>query len=292
VIPRPKASIAARHAVRALEAEGATLSLEDKVWLHSLAKRMENPLPPRNGLLAVGMSVRVGPYEIYPMSIAAGIWYDDGPELWFENEPQTRSRALMFALFHSRNTGFLFTIRTPAEAVDAIDDWWKHLEISGHELAEAIRMVEFELADGEPDCLSCKWMGAEDKDDAPCRTTCDNHSRWEKNVDPDDWEHSTSWENVVAILRLAYGGTAADWFCNESRDVAINLAIHARREQARLRQKDLGASLQDARKMRAGSIAHQNFLDAMNQIRKDNGIEPVYLKSKGNGKKKQHARRS
>jgi hypothetical protein len=130
---RHELSDLARAEIDALEAEGIRLEASDVVHINALAQRVETPQS--RMALARGIPVPVGGVYLWPMTLAAGDWFQRvGGEL---RGQRLQTWALAYAMAHGREQ----LPEDLAAADAAVTAWARALRCRMGELEGAIRQV-------------------------------------------------------------------------------------------------------------------------------------------------------
>lgn len=222
---KPTLSRIAANGLRELRDEhGIEATPDEIVRLHELGKQVENPSAGER-LDLIGNPVRCGNAWLWPLSVAASIWYSDRARLWFSGDIRMQELALAFAMAHGRGDPLperprrmglterllrrlldlrdaplhLADLRTREDAVAAVSDWASRLGATQAELEAAIEEALGGVADETPgpDKPPLDWASVV------------RELALLTNTDPDRWTHRASVEELVRCYSRAVAIDAA-----------------------------------------------------------------------------------
>lgn len=140
MIPKPSIHpLAHRHIRELRERWGVEPTLEEALWIVELCKRVLNPNAGER-LDLIGIPARCGASDewLWPITIGAGIWYQDLAEAWWPGDVDRLNQAMAFALAHARDKETLRACRTRDVSAGMIREWALSLTCNQAELNAAV----------------------------------------------------------------------------------------------------------------------------------------------------------
>lgn len=199
MIPKPVIHpMAAQHLRELRERWGVEPTLEESLWIVKLCARVLNPVSGSRRDL-IGIPARCGDSAewLWPITIGAGVWFQDFASVWWRGDSERMFKALAFALSHARDKETLTALRDSAAAARMIRDWASKLTCTREELEAAVDEVLPPV------------------------------SRQTKGERP-----QTDWTELVIDLAVITGIPNDHWVWDISRSETINAWVAARRVAA------------------------------------------------------------
>lgn len=199
MIPKPVIHpLAHTHLLELRQKWGVEPTLEESLWIVECCKRVVNPY---NGsrMDLIGIPVRCGDSDewLWPITVGAGIWYQDLAEVWWQRDRDKLGCALAFALAHARDKETLRACRTREAAADMIREWGFSLTCTRAELEAAIDEV-----------LPAPSVKA--------------------NPRPADEQSRTDWEALIVDIEIVSGISADRWLWEISREATLRAWFRTR----------------------------------------------------------------
>jgi len=187
----------AAAAVKELEGRGYPAAVEDVLWLHRLAKRVDRPFG-ADRIRAAGLPVRCGNLLLWPFTIGAGQWYSEVGFPLF-GESRLGIFVLAFALAHSRQPKVFEPLTTYRAIKAAVHRWKRTIGATLAEVTEAVaELIDVPMQEG----------------------------------DQENKGHGVEVEEFVAGLCEVYGQPPTFWRWGEDQSECLNLiALHNKRSR-------------------------------------------------------------
>lgn len=188
--------LAHTHLLELRQKWGVKPTLEESLWIVECCKRVLNPY---NGsrMDLIGIPVRCGHSDewLWPITVGAGIWYQDLAETWWQGDRDKLGIALAFALAHARDKETLRECRTREAAAEMIHGWGYSLTCTRAELEAAIDEV------------------------LPAPSA---------QVKPVAEQSRTDWEALIGEIEIVSGIAADHWLWEISREATLRTWFRTR----------------------------------------------------------------
>jgi len=222
----------AKAEIQELEEKGLMLTLDQKIWINDLCRKVENP-EGSQPCMAIGEPIPAGCTWLWPFTVQAHMWYERVGE-WFENDDRANLFCMAYALAHGRDVGAFTYLNDFKTVKSSVMEWGRKLNCSYDELTNAITAV----------------LGSDD-----VVVAVDDDS------DEESIERSVNYDDIIAWLVTKVGQTPEFWTVFVSRDYLFKQvhAIH-KQEAAQAGEPDPNDPY---------IIAMKNLGTALIQIKKD-----------------------
>jgi len=114
-------------------------TLEECLWIVQLVDKVLNPVEgTRMELAEIPERVGMSDEWLHPLTIGAGIWFDELAANWWEGNRGALFNALAWVLAHGRDKELITMARTRDAAAALIHDWGMSLTCTRRELEAAV----------------------------------------------------------------------------------------------------------------------------------------------------------